>query len=235
MNTTFARDFTGFSFITAAIMFWGGYMLLPAHINIYFTPEDILTIQGGLTMYLWMYRVHIFGMIIAIAAMAALGTVFPKTSSRVLVIPGLAVISTGMAVTALGSAFFYQFGTSGAYDLQGMPIETIKEFVASIKLDTQYAGCFMRFGRVFTGLGMVILGTGIWKSNVLPLWTGITAIIIGIAAMAVIIIVPTNDIFYYPVLHLKALWLTVMGITIMRSQIRFPAGPNGITANRGEK
>jgi len=219
MNNDFSRDFTGWSFIAAALMLWGGWVLLPVHINIYFKPEDISVIQSHLTLYLWMYRIHIFGMIIAIASMAALGTIFPRIPSRVLINPGLAVISTGMAASALGSAFFYQFGTSGAYDLQGMSIEVIRDFVASLKLDTQYAGCFMRFGRVFTGLGMVILGTGLWKSKVLPSWTGITAVLIGIAAMAVIMAVPTNDLFYYPVFHLKALWLAVMGITILRSQL----------------
>ena len=222
MNINFSRDFTGWSFIAAALMLWGGWILLPVHINIYFKPEDISAIQDHLTLYLWMYRVHIFGMIIAIAAMAALGTVFPRIPSRVLVNPGAAVVSTGLAATALGSAFFYQFGTSGAYDLQGMPVAMIQEFVDSLKLDTQYAGCFMRFGRVFTGLGMVILGAGLWKSKVLPSWTGITAVLIGIAAMAVIMAVPTNDAFYYPVFHLKALWLAVTGITILRSQLSFP-------------
>ena len=199
-------------------MLWGGWILLPVHINIYFKPENILAIQDDLTLYLWMYRLHIFGMIIAIAAMAALGTIFPRIPSRVLVNPGLAVISTGMAASALGSAFFYQFGTSGAYDLQGMSVEVIREFVASLKLDTQYAGCFMRFGRVFTGLGMVLLGAGLWKSKIFPSWLGITAIVIGIAAMAVIMAVPTNDLFYYPVFHLKALWLAATGITILQSQ-----------------
>ena len=221
MDHDSSRDFTGWSFITAALMLWGGWMLLPVHINIYFTPEDVLVIQDDLTLYLWMYRLHIFGMIIAIASMAALGTIFPRIPSRVLVNPGLAVISTGMAASALGSAFFYQFGTSGAYDLQGMSIEVIRDFVASLKLDTQYAGCFMRFGRVFTGLGMVILGTGLWKSKIFPSWLGITAILIGIAAMAVIMAVPTNDLFYYPIFHLKALWLAVTGITILRSQISY--------------
>lgn len=222
MNNYFSRDFTGWSFIVAALMLWGGWMILPVHINIYFKPEDIFSIQDHLTLYLWMYRVHIFGMIITIAAMAALGTVFPRIPSRVLINPGLAVISTGMAATALGSAFFYQFGTSGAYDLQGMSVEVIREFVDSLKLDTQYAGCFMRFGRVFTGLGMVIMGVGLWKSKVLPSWTGMTAILIGIAAMAIIMAVPTNDLFYYPVFHLKALWLAATGITILRSQISYP-------------
>ena len=129
-------------------------MLLPVHINIYFKPENILSIQDDLTLYIWMYRLHIFGMITTIVAMAAIGTVFPRTTSRVLVNPGAAVVSTGMAASALGSAFFYQFGASGAYDLQGMSLEVIREFVDSLKLDTQYAGCFMRFGRVFTGLGL---------------------------------------------------------------------------------
>ena len=106
MNSDFSRDFTGWSFIAAAFMLWGGWMLLPVHINNYFKPENILAIQDDLTFYIWMYRLHIFGMITTIVAMAALGTVFPRTPSRVLVNPGAAVVSTGMAATALGSAFF---------------------------------------------------------------------------------------------------------------------------------
>ncbi len=223
MNQNFPKNFTGWSFIAAALMLWGGWMLLPVHINIYFTPENILAIQDDLTLYLWMYRLHIFGMIITIGAMAALGTIFPRTPSRVLVNPGAAVISTGMAASALGSAFFYQFGTSGAYDLQGMPVEVIGEFVDSLRLDTQYAGCFMRFGRVFTGLGLVILGIGLWKSSLFPSWLGITALLIGIAAMAVIMAIPTNDLFYYPVFYLKALWFAAAGITILRSQLHLSA------------
>ena len=196
MNSDFSRRFTGWSFIAAALMFWGGWMLLPLHINIYFKPENILTIQDDLTLYIWMYRLHIFGMITTIVAMSAIGTVFPRITSRILVNPGAAVVSTGMAATALGSAFFYQFGASGAYDLQGMSVEVIQELVVSLKLDTQYAGCFMRFGRVFTGLGMVIFGIGLMVSKIFPSWLGITAILIGIAAMAIIMAIPTNDLFF---------------------------------------
>ena len=221
MNSAFSKDFTGWSFIAAALMLWGGWMFLPVHINIYFKPENILAIQDDLTMYIWMYRLHIFGMITTIVAMAAIGTVFPRIPARVLVNPGAAVVSTGMAATALGSAFFYQFGTSGAYDLQGMSVEVIREFVDSLKLDTQYAGCFMRFGRVFTGLGLVILGIGFKKSKIVSSWLGITAIFIGIASMAIIMAIPTNDLFYYPVFHLKALWFAITGITIIRSKLSF--------------
>ncbi len=221
MKNDFSRIFTGCSFISAALMLWGGWMLLPVHINIYFKPENILTIQNDLTLYIWMYRLHIFGMITTIVAMAAIVTVFPRIPSRVLINSGAAVLSTGMAATALGAAFFYQFGASGAYDLQGMSVEVIREFVNSLKLDTQYAGCFMRFGRVFTGLGLVILGIGLMKSKIFPSWLGTTAILIGIAAMAVIMAIPTNDLFYYPVFHLKALWFAVTGITILRSTLNF--------------
>jgi hypothetical protein len=221
MERDFSRRFTGWAFIAAALMLWGGWMLLPVHINIYFKPENILSIQDDLTLYIWMYRLHIFGMITTIIAMAAIGTVFPQTPSRILVNPGAAVVSTGMVATALGSAFFYQFGASGAYDLQGMSLEMIQEFVDSLKLDTQYAGCFMRFGRVFTGLGLVILGIGLSKSKLFPSWLGITSILIGIAAMAVIMAIPSNDLFYYPVFHLKALWFAIIGITILRSKRSF--------------
>ncbi len=219
MADNFSKRFTGWSFIAAALMLWGGWMLLPVHINIYFKPENIMTIQNSWTMYVWMYRLHIFGMITAIIAMAAFGTVFPRIPSRVLIIPGAAVVSTGMAAAALGSAFFYQFGASGAYDLQGMPVEAVQEFVDSLKLDTQYAGCFMRFGRVFTGLGLVIFGIGLIKSKLFTSWPGLSSILIGISAMAVIMAIPTNDLYYYPVLHLKALWFGIMGITILRSKL----------------
>lgn len=218
MNSDYEINFTGWSFIAAALMLWGGWLLLPVHINIYFTPENILKIQNDLTLYIWMYRVYIFGMIITIVSMAALGTVFPRTPSRILVNSGAAVVSTGMAAYALGSAFFYQFGASGAYDLQGMSVKVLQEFVDSLKLDTQYAGCFIRFGRVFTGLGLVILGIGLRKSKIFPSWLGITAILIGIATMAIIMAVPTDDSFYYPVFHLKALWFALTGITVLRSK-----------------
>jgi hypothetical protein len=219
MKRDFSRDFTGCSFIAAALMLWTGWILIPVHINLFFTPEDFSAIGNHLTMQIWMYRVHIFGMIVTVVAMTALASLFPRISSRVLVYPGAAVIAAGMAASALGAAFFYQFGASGAVELRGMSDEVIGAYVTSLKLDTQYAGCFFRFGRVFTGLGMVIMGAGLIRSKLLPSWTGISSILIGMAAMAVIMAFPDKESFYYPIFHLLSLWLAATGGAVLKSRL----------------
>ncbi len=198
-------------------MLWLGWILIPVHIDIFFRPGDFSSIGNHLSLYIWMYRVHIFGMIVTVVALTALGSLFPRVSSRVLVYPGIAVISTGMAASALGAAFFYQFGASGAVELQGMSPEVIRDYGASLKLDTQYAGCFYRFGRVFTGLGMVFLGAGLIRSKLLPSWTGFSAMLIGIAAMAVIMAFPDRENLYFPIFHLQSLWLAATGFAVLRS------------------
>jgi hypothetical protein len=61
-----------------------------------------------------------------------------------------------------------------------------------------------------------VLGFGLVKWKILPIWIGWAAVAIGLAAMALTMLLPDNMSLYWPVFHLTALWLIVTGIVILR-------------------
>jgi len=80
--------------------------------------------------------------------------------------------------------------------------------------------CLVRFGRVFGGFGMLLLGVGLVVWKVLPMWAGVIPIIIGVAAMALTMGLPDDLDLYLPVFHLHALWLIGVGVVTLRSGVR---------------
>src|SRR5262245_6453937 len=110
MEPDFATQFTGWSFVAAGIMFWAGWVLMPVHIGTYFVPDDFSQVHAHLWFWIWVYRVHIFGMVITTIALIALGSVLADTPARVMVWPGIGVATAGTFVSALAAAFYYHHG-----------------------------------------------------------------------------------------------------------------------------
>jgi hypothetical protein len=216
----FATRVTGWFFILAALMFWGGRMLLPSPIGTYFQLEDFPAVHAHLHLWIWMYRVHIFGMVVSVLALAALAALLAETPARMLVWPGVAVAGAGWIVAAVAAAYYYHFGAWGAVEMNGKAAGAVQSYVDSLRTGTEYVTCLVRFGRVFTGLGLVVLGAGLLKWKLLPAWAGLGALGIGAAAMALTMAFPDNLALYTPVFHLKSLWLMATGTVILRSGVR---------------
>ena len=220
MLRDFSTRFTAWSFIAAASLFWGGWMLLPVHIGTFFEPDDFARVHDNFYFWIWTFRFHLFGMVVTVIALVALASLLVNSPARVMVWPGAAVASAGMIVGAVGAAFYYHHGAWGALDMHGKSTAEIGAFVSALQVDTEYVTCLVRFGRVFSGLGLLVLGAGLIKWNVLPIWIGWIAVAIGLAAMALTMLLPDHMSLYMPVFHVKALWLLVMGIVILRSGLR---------------
>jgi len=216
MSPVGSRRFTGGAFVAAAAMFWLGWMLLPVKIGAYFQPEVFPPIHQQLHLWLWLYRVHLFGMITTVIALFAFAAMTADSQSRVMVWPGAAVASAGMIVGALGSAFYYHHGVWGALQTAGKSPEEIRAFVEALRVDTEYVTCLVRFGRVFGGLGLVVLAGGLWGGRLLPPWIAALAVLIGFAAMALTMALPDRLDLYQPVFHLHAAWLAGTGAIILR-------------------
>ena len=186
----FATSLTGWSFLSAALMLWGGWVLMPRHVDAFFEPDDFAAIHAHLHLWLWLFRVHLFGMIVAVLALVALGAILAETPARVLVWPGVAVATAGLIVGAVGAAFYYHFGVWGSLQMSGKDVGTIQSFVDSLRISTEYVTCLVRFGRVFSGLGLLVLALGLLKWKVFPSWIGLSAAAIGVASMAVTMLLP---------------------------------------------
>lgn len=220
MENSFAIQFIGWSFITAGAMFWLGWMMIPHHIGIYFEPDDFEKVHKKLHFWIWMYRIHIFGMAIGAIALLSLLSHLTEHPARVIAWPGIGVATAGIFVAALAAAFYYHHGAWGALETQEMSGKELDAFTASLQVDNEYVTCLVRFGRVFTGLGLFLLGWSIVKWAFVPEFIGVVAAVLGFAAIAVTMLMPDNWSLYTPIFHLQPLWFVTTGIIILRSGIQ---------------
>jgi hypothetical protein len=210
---------TGWLFIGGASMLWSGWTLLPVRIGPFFESKNFGEVHSRLHLWIWLYRIHIFGYLVTVMAFAALAAIVAESDSRILVWPAVAVLAAGLIVAALAAAFYYHFGAWGAISMNGQPANKIQSFVDSLHVGTEYVTCLVRFGRVFFGLGQVVLAIGLFHGEILPLWLIGSAGVLGLAAMVVTMAFPDNLEYYRPLFHLNAVWLAGIGIVILTSGI----------------
>ena len=210
-----AKQVTGWLFIAGALMLWLGWVLLPVRLGTFFDARDFSRILARFRLWIWLFRLHLFGYVVAAMALIALATLLAASGARIIVWPAVAVAGAGLIVSALAAAFYYHFGAWGALDMKGKPPEAVQEFVASLKVSTEYVTCLVRFGRVFFGFGQLALAAGLLLGGATPAWVAISAAVLGIAAMAITMGLPDNLEYYHPVFHLTALWLLGTGVAIL--------------------
>jgi hypothetical protein len=219
MKKNFETRFTGWAFILAALMLWGGYMFSPHRIGEYLVASDFPAIGESLWTWIWVFRVHIFGWVAMIVALIGLAAIANGKPYRILIAPGVGMAIVGTFTLAIASAFYYNFGAWGVGMTEGKSPEEIQLFMDNILFTNQYVTCFMRFGRIFSGVGLVLLGAGILKGKLMHGSMGWLTILLGLGAMGIILFIPEYFKYYKPVFHLKALWLALMGVVILRSGI----------------
>lgn len=213
----FPLQVTGGLFLAAAAMQWLGWWLLPAKPGAFFLPDDFAAIRARYRLWIWLYRLHIFGYVFTVMAAVALGSSVAGADARVLVWPGAAVMATGVIVGALGAAYYYHVGAWGALELEGRAGPAVGDFIAAARVATHYATCLVRFARVFFGLGQIVLAAGLLRDGVLPVWVAAAAALLGLAAMAVTTGRPDEMERYRPLFHLNAAWMLALGLTALRA------------------
>jgi hypothetical protein len=222
MKKDFETKFTAWSFIAAALLLWGGWFLSPHHIGEYLAASDFPAINKNMWYWIWMFRIHIFGWVTMGIAIFALSAITAKSPHRILTLPGAGMIIAGTFTLAIASAFYYNFGAWGIGQTAGKSTAEIQEFMAGTLFTNQYVTCFLRFGRIFSGVGLVLLGAGFIKWNIVNRWLGRFTVLLGLTAMGVILAIPEYYEVYKPIFHIKAIWLAVMGVVILLKGINLP-------------
>ncbi len=215
MTKDFETKFTGWAFIVAALLLWFGWALSPHHIGEYIVASDFEVIGESVWTWIWMYRIHIFGWVTMGIALFALVSVAARKPYRVLILPGAGMLIIGTFTLAIANAYFYNFGAWGVGETAGKSVVELQEFMHDILFTNQYVTCFIRFGRVFSGVGLVLLGIGFVKWNILSKWLGWFTVLLGLAAMGIIMGIPDNYDIYKPLFHVKVIWLVMMGIVLL--------------------
>ena len=217
MKSNFSNKTLGWFFVLAGVMLWVGWTLLPVRLGVFFEVDDFSAINQQWHLWVWLMRVHIFGFLMAVMALSALAAVVTESEARVLVWPAVAVSMSGLIVGALAVAFYYHHGAWGALELDGKSTDAIGEHIALLRLDTEYVTCLVRFGRVFFGLGQIVLAAAIWKWAIFPRPIAIGAAVLGAAAMALTMGLPDEMDYFIPVFQLNCLWMLAFGVVSIRA------------------
>ena len=215
MKKDFETKFTGWAFIFAAVLLWGGWVLSPHHIGEYIVASDFTAVGEDLWYWIWMFRFHIFGWVTMAISIFALASITAKIPYRVVLVPGAGMVVIGTMTLAIASAFYYNFGAWGVGKTMGLSAAEIQEFMDNILFTNQYVTCFVRFGRIFSGVGLVLLGFGFIKWKIVHQVLAWFTMLLGLAAMGIIMGIPDNFEIYKPVFHVKVIWLALMGLFIL--------------------
>jgi hypothetical protein len=223
MNKNFETKFTAWAFIIAAILLWGGWFLSPHNVGEYFVASDFESIGESVWYWIWMFRFHIFGWVTMGIALFALWTLLFNSPHRIVMMPGIGMLVVGTFTIAIAAAFYYNYGAWGVGKTAGKSATEIKEFMDGILFTNQYVTCFVRFGRIFSGVGLVLLGVGFLKGNIVNKALAWFTILLGASAMGIILGIPEYYETYKPLFHVKVVWLLLMGFVILKNGIRVSA------------
>ena len=220
LKKDFETKFAGWAFILAAILLWGGWVLSSHHVGEYLVATDFPKIGEKMWYWIWMYRIHIFGWVTMGISIFALVSIIGRNPYRVVILPGAGMAIIGTFTLAIAAAFYYNFGAWGVGETAGKSAVQIQEFIDGIRSTNQYVTCFIRFGRIFSGVGFVLLGFGFIKWKLVASWLGWFTLIFGLVAMGVILLIPDNYEIYKPLFHVKVIWLLAMGVMLLKDGIR---------------
>jgi hypothetical protein len=222
MKKDFETNFTGWAFILAAVLLWFGWALSSHHIGEYIVASDFSKIGENVWYWIWMYRIHIFGWVTMGISMFSLLSITSGRPYRVVILPGIGMVIVGTFTLAIANAYFYNFGAWGVGQTAGMSASEISEFIDNILFTNQYVTCFIRFGRIFSGVGFVLLGYAFIKWKIVSTWLGWFTMLLGFVAMGIILSIPDNYEIYKPIFHVKAIWLLVMGVVLLKQGLHLP-------------
>ncbi|MBO3117212.1 hypothetical protein J4050_10665 [Winogradskyella sp. DF17] len=222
MHKDFETKVVGWSFLLASLLLWLGWALSPHHIGEYIKASDFEAIGENVWTWIWMYRIHIFGWVTLGIALFALVSVAARRPFRVLILPGAGMIIIGTFTLAIANAYFYNFGAWGVGETAGKSAAEIDTFMRDILYTNQYVTCFIRFGRIFSGVGFVLLGFAFLKWHMVNKLLGVFTLLFGLAAMGIILAIPDNFEIYKPLFHIKVVWALIMGVLILRNGIHLP-------------
>jgi hypothetical protein len=215
MKKDFETKFAGWAFLLASALLWLGWTLSNHHTGEYIEASDFEKIGENVWYWIWMYRIHIFGWVTMTIALMSLVSFTARNPFRVLILPGAGMAIVGSITLALASAFYYNFGAAGVGATMGMNADELKVYMDAISSTNQYATCLVRFGRIFSGVGLILLGAAFVKWKMFSGWLSWFTVLLGLVAMCTILFIPDNFEVYKPIFHVKAVWLVAMGVTLL--------------------
>ncbi|MDQ3141824.1 MAG: hypothetical protein M3Q56_06210 [Bacteroidota bacterium] len=216
MASKFNVRFVSLSLILGGLMVIIGWLIMPVHVVLNFNLEMLNSIKEHHEFWVRSFQVMVFGLFIRIIALVSLGSLYSGSEAKPIVSAGIMVCSLAMLLTAISEGYIMHTGGWAQWKMGLIPTDQHAPMLAALELTNEWVSCMARMGRMFLHLGLVVLGWGIMRGDVLNKWMGTFALILGIAGITILMIIDQNPTIYYPLGHAVTSWFIIAGVLLFR-------------------
>ena len=158
----FPSRFASAALVVGGFLCLAGFFGRPVAIDKSFSVNDIVAIGATPGMWVTTFRMLVFGLFVRLAGLVALATFARSSGAKSLVIPGVAIGSAGLLVSAMAQGYYMDIALHGVWRFTQETSVTGRETILASWLATdEWASCLGRMGSMFLGLGTAIMAIGL--------------------------------------------------------------------------
>lgn len=213
----FARRSSGIALAAGGAMVLAGWLLRPVAIEKHVQAEHVLRVASSTDLWIWSYRVLVFGLFIRLGALVGLGSLARSIDVRAILIPGIAISAVALAISAVGESYtmeivvhaLFRFGTDAT--TEAARAQVLATFIPT----AEWASCAVRMGLMFLSLGSLVVAYGLFRGRIAPAWISATGAIAA-AAMMMLLMVRPDHASNATALGALSVWHILVGTRLAR-------------------
>ena len=209
-NSKFNYRFTAVLLFLSAIMVNAGYLMRPVQLQDAFNLASLLTAHDNQTLFIWSFRVLVFGVFLGIMGLFSLGSLLRISPSHPIINPGIIVCCLALFVGTTAEAYFMHMGAWAGWKASTLAAAEQEPFVKTLEVTYEWVLCLRRMGYMFFCLGFLPMGIGILRDTFLPKGLGYFAIIFGAAGITIMLIWDSSTACYEYVRYAYTLFFAII-------------------------
>jgi len=215
-QTTFNFRFTGILLMMGAVMVNLGFLLRPVQCPDVFTISAFLEAHNNESIWIWSFRILVFGLFIQVMGLEALRSLFRQSNAHTVVSPGIMVSILAMLVAAVSEAYYMHMGAWAGWKMSTLDASQQEPFLQTLEATHEWVLCISRMGYMFFCLGLVVTGWGFIRDNLFPKYLGVYALIYGVGGILFLLVFDDRTDLYTPVRLGGSIFLLLTGFLLIR-------------------
>ncbi len=213
-NSKFNVRFTAILLALSAIMVNAGYLMRPVQLQDAFNLASLLTAHENQTIFIWSFRVLVFGVFLGIMGLFSWGSLMRSSSAHPIINPGVIVCSLALFVGTTAEAYFMHMGAWAGWKASTLAAAEQEPFVKTLEVTYEWVLCLRRMGYMFFCLGFLPTGIGIIRDTFFPKWLGYYAVAFGVTGITVMLIYDSSTAFYEYVRYAYTLFFAIIAVLL---------------------
>lgn len=217
-HSTFQLRFSALLLILGAIMVNLGFLFRPVQLQDSFDLASFLRAHENQGIWIWSFRILVFGLFLQIMGLAALKSLFRQSAADTVLSPGILVCTLALLVAAVAEGYYMHMGAWAGWKVSTLEPAIQNQFLQTLEATREWVVCLTRMGYMFFCLGLTVAGWGLIQGAFFPKWLGIYALTLGLGGMALMLIFDDRNDFYAPLRWGFSIFFFLSGFLLLKTK-----------------